>query len=133
MMCSPSSTHRPLLRRSREDAIRRAASLRRGLSREVMRGKTETNQRSCRASRSRWLIRWISGGPRIARKLEEHFVLPHHAELRARAFFDRFHTLLEIAYIGVERGVAGLETGIDLSLRLDLGIELAHPQPPALA
>ena len=35
--CAPSSTQRPLLRRSRDDAISRAASLSRGLSREVTR------------------------------------------------------------------------------------------------
>src|ERR1700719_4268332 len=38
MTCSPSSTQRPALRRSREDATSRAACLRRGLSRELTRG-----------------------------------------------------------------------------------------------
>ena len=38
MMCSPSSTQRPALRRSREDATSRAACFRRGLSRELTRG-----------------------------------------------------------------------------------------------
>ena len=38
MTCSPSSTQRPALRRSREDATSRAACLRRGLSLELTRG-----------------------------------------------------------------------------------------------
>jgi len=44
--------------------------------------------------------------------LEEHFVAADHAELVARAFFDRLGALLEVAHLGGESGVACLEPAI---------------------
>src|SRR5450755_3229207 len=127
MTCSPSSTQRPALRRSREDATSRAASLRRGLSRELTRGKRL----------SRGIGRPLAGRGRarrrVLRQLKEHFVLPDHAQLRARPLFDGFEPLFKIPHLGVELRVARLELGVDALLRLDLVIELPHPQPTAFA
>ena len=66
-------------------------------------------------------------------KLEEHFVGLHHAELGARALLDGLRARLEIAHVGIERGVARLELGVRLPLQRELPVGLAHLQPAALA
>jgi hypothetical protein len=66
-------------------------------------------------------------------KLEEHFVGLHHAELGARALLDGLRARLEIAHVGIERGVARLELGVCLPLQRELPVRLAHLQPAAPA
>src|ERR1700694_739930 len=72
-------------------------------------------------------------GRRVLRQLKKYFVVPNHAQLRARPLLDRFEPLFQVPHLGVERRVASLEPGVDVLLRLDLTIELAHPQPTAFA
>src|ERR1700694_5528781 len=72
-------------------------------------------------------------GRRVLRQLKKYFVVPNHAQLRARPLLDRLEPLFEIPHLGVEHRVASLEFGVDVLLRLDLAIELPHPQPTAFA
>ncbi len=96
----------------------------------------------CRSDRQRCGVArgWRSPVPRppsrAARslaELEEDLVLPHHAELRARALLDRLVAALEVAHVGVERIVARLQPRVSIPLRRELPVELAHLQPAALA
>ena len=114
---------------SRDEAIRRTASLRRGLSREVMRGMKI--ERPLTSTLDVGFVR--CRGRCICRKLEKHLVLPDHAQLRAGALLDRLDALLEVPDFGVERFVACFELHIDLALRRDLGVELAQLEPPSFA
>ena len=83
------------------------------------------------------LISRLASGRRtiapIIQYLKKHFILLDHAELAARAFFDRIQPLLQIAHLGIERGVARLQLQIGIALRSELPIDLPYPQPAALA
>ena len=107
--CSPSSTHRLALRRSRAEVSSRSAARRRGFWREVIR----CMRRGSRGDRD------LRSAPRRrpVLQLEEHLVLPHHAELGARALLDRLEAGLQVADFGVEGVVARLQLGVRLALR----------------
>jgi hypothetical protein len=70
---------------------------------------------------------------RLHRQLEEHFVLPDHPKLRASTLLNGFEALLEVAHVGIERGVACREFGVDPLLRADLSVEFPNAKPTALA
>src|SRR3989304_4765503 len=69
----------------------------------------------------------------LVQYLEKYFVLLDHSKFAARALFHRLKTLLEIAHLRIERGVAYLECPVGLALRPDLPVDLPYPQPAALA
>src|SRR5574340_1692017 len=77
--------------------------------------------------------RRLGGRPGIFLHLVENFVLLDHAELGTGALLDGLKPLLEIAHLGVQRGVARLQTPVDFPLRGNLAIHLPDPEPASLA
>src|SRR5690606_16360356 len=64
-------------------------------------------------------------------QLEEHLVVPDHAEFRAGALLDRLAPGLEVAHVRVERLVAGPELLVALALPRELPVEFADREPAA--
>lgn len=64
--------------------------------------------------------------------LEEDFVVADHAELGARPLFDRVGALLEVADLGVERGVARAQPRVVVALDVQTPFQIAHREPAPL-
>ena len=65
--------------------------------------------------------------------LIEHFILPDHAQLTARALFNRGIALLEIPDFSVQGIVALFERRIIIFLRNDFLVQVPDSQPATLA
>src|SRR4029079_7950108 len=129
----PSSTQRPLLRRSCDEVARRATSRRRSLFRLSTRkyrddqpkvgSETTFDQhrprRHVRLRKPCLTLLSFCGflhARADALDLEEYFVVADHAELGARALLDRLVARLEVANVRVERVVARLELRVRVAL-----------------
>jgi hypothetical protein len=64
-------------------------------------------------------------------ELEQDFVVLDHPELASRALLDRLVPGLEVAYVGVQRIIAGLELGIGVALQRYLPVVFSHLHPTA--
>jgi hypothetical protein len=76
---------------------------------------------------------WTMAPAHLLRHLDENLAFLDHAQLVAGALLDRLVARLEVAHLGIERGIALFQLLVDLALRLQLAVVIPDAEPAALA